>query len=207
MSEANKTGAAERGNVYALLATVFRRPLDAAQLDRLRSPALLDAMRSEGINPGEEFVSGDPKTILDCLAIDYTQLFHTSADRMLPYEGFQTGKNHQLMGPMSHSVREFLAEAGYIVAPDSGEFPDHISVELAFMSELAHREAEATRQDDGRTAERAALFQRRFLNEHLGRWAVAFANKVENAATTPFYRGMAALLAGFIADEQDRAAN
>jgi TorA maturation chaperone TorD len=98
-------------------------------------------------------------------------------------------------------VRDFLAQAGYVVLPESGELPDHISVELAFMSELAQREAEAARAGDRKTAECAASLQRRFMDEHLGRWAGCFAGEVRGAASTSFYRSMAALLAGFIANE------
>ena len=201
MSEAVRTEAAERAHVYALLATVFRCPLDGPQLERLRTPSLLGAMVDAGIDPGEDFVSGEANIVLDRLAIDYTQLFHMSANRIIPYEGLQTGKNNQLMGAAAHSVRDFLAQAGYAILPESGELPDHISVELVFMSELAHREAEAALAGDRETAEYAVALQRRFLDEHLGRWAGRFAGKVRSAASTPFYRGMAALLAGLIADE------
>ncbi len=201
MSAALKTEAAERGHLYALLATVFRRPLDASQLERLRSPAVLGAMRAAGLDLGEDFVSEDAKCVLDRLAVDYTQLFHTAANRVVPYEGIQTGKSDQLMGPAAHSVRAFLSEAGYVLAPESGELPDHVSVELAFMSDLAHREAEAIGQGDRERAERAAMLQRRFFAEHLGRWIDTFAGRVRDAATTAFYRSMATLLAQFVADE------
>ena len=54
---------------------------------------------------------------------------------------------------------------------------------------------------DQATAARAASLQRRFLAEHLGRWVGRFASQVQNAATTQFYRGMAALLADFVGEE------
>lgn len=201
MSDAVKTEAAERAHIYGLLATVFRRPLDGSQLDHLRTPGLLGALVDAGIDPGEDFAKGEANTLLDCLAIDYTELFHVSADRIVPYEGIQIGKTDQLMGAAAHSVRDFLAQAGYAAPPESGELPDHISVELAFMSELALREAEAAQADDRETAEYAASLQRRFLDEHLGRWAGRFADEVGGAAGTSFYRSMAALLAWLIADE------
>ncbi len=201
MSETTKAEAAERGNLYSLLATVFRRPLDAAQLDRLRSPELLEAMRDADLSPGDEFMAGDTHTVLERLAVDYTQLFHIGADRVLPYEGIQVGQSDRLVGPSAGSVRNFLSEAGYQMAPESGELPDHISVELALMADLAHREAEARAQGDRETGERAALLQRRFLDEHLGRWGINFADQVRDAATTRFYRSMGMLLAQFVSEE------
>jgi TorA maturation chaperone TorD len=201
MTQIIDTAAVERGQLYALLATVFRRPLDAAQLEWLRSPAMLAAMASAGADPGSDFAEGEAKLILHRLAIDYTQLFHTPADRIAPYEGMQTGAADHLMGEAAHAVRSFLADVGYVVLPEGGELPDHISVELAFMSELARHEAEAMEAGDDATIERAVALQRQFLSQHLGRWAEAFAGKVEQAADTRFYSAMAGLLAGFIADE------
>ncbi len=110
------------------------------------------------------------------------------------------------MGEAAHAVRAFLADAGYVVLPVSGELPDHISVELAFMSELARREDEAMEAGDDAMAERAIALQRRFLAQHLGHWAEKFAREVEQAADAQFYRAVARLLAGFIADESCREA-
>ena len=105
------------------------------------------------------------------------------------------------MGAAAEEVRRFMAEAGFAVPPETGELPDHISVELTFMAELARREAKALEADDHKTAEFAASLQRRFLTTHLGRWAERFARKVWDRATTPFYAAMAELLSGHIADE------
>jgi TorA maturation chaperone TorD len=202
VTAANGTEAAERSQVYALLATAFRRPIDRGQLQRLRAPAILGAMAAAGIDLGTEFAEADPETILDRLAIDFTQLFHAPADRIIPYEGLQTAKDDRLMGGAAHAVQHFMADVGFAVVPESGEYPDHISVELAFMSELARRQADAEQSGDAGTAERAAALQRRFLAAHLGRWAAGFAARVQQTAATPFYRGMAGALEAFIAQEQ-----
>jgi len=193
--------AALRGNLYELLSTVFRRPLDARRLERLRAPEMLAAMAAAGVDPGEDFIGGDSDTVLDQLAIDYTQLFHGPMDRIAPYESLQLGNGDELMGAPAGEVCRFMAEVGFSVAPETGELPDHISVELAFMGELAHREAEALEADDQKTAALAVSLQRRFLAAHLGRWAEPFAGKVSERAATPFYAAVAGLLRGFIADE------
>jgi TorA maturation chaperone TorD len=201
MSDAAIT-AAERGHVYDLLSTVFRRPLDARRLERLRAPEMLAAMSAASIDPGDDFVGGDSKTVLDRLAIDYTQLFHGPMDRIAPYESIQLGNGDELMGAPAGEVCRFMAEVGFAVAPETGELPDHISVELAFMGELAHREAAAFATDDHETAELAASLQSRFLAAHLGRWTEHFARKVMDRAATRFYAAVAELLAGFIAEER-----
>jgi TorA-specific chaperone len=194
--------AAARGQLYDLLATVFRRPLDAHRLERLRAPEMLAAMAAAAIDPGEDFINGDGEALRDRLAIDYTQLFHGPVERISPYECIQLGDGDELMGAAADEVRQFMAEVGFAVPPESGELPDHISVELAFMAELARREAEALEADDRKTAEFTESLQRRFLAAHLGRWAERFARKVWDRATTPFYAAMAELLSGYIADER-----
>ena len=206
MSAVLDIAAAERGHVYELLCAVFRRPLDARRLERLRAPQMLAAFRAAGIDPGENFARDSTQTLLDRLAIDYTQLFHGPGGRIAPYESIQTGDGPDLMGEAARDVRRFMAEVGFTVAPESGELPDHISVELAFMAELVRRETEAAHAGDAATAAFAASLQRRFLAEHLGRWAGPFAHKVKARATTPFYAAMADLLAGFIDDEKTELA-
>ncbi len=194
--------AAARGELNELLATVFRRPLDARRLERLRAPEMLAAMSAAAIDPGEDFISGDGEVLLDRLAIDYTQLFHGPMEHIAPYESIQLGDGDELMGAAAGEVRRFMAEVGFAVPPESGELPDHISVELTFMGELARREAEALEADDRKAAEFAASLECRFLVEHLGRWAERFARKVWDRATTPFYAAMAELLSGYIAAER-----
>jgi TorA maturation chaperone TorD len=181
---------AARGHVYDLLVTVFRRPLDAGQLNRLRAPEMLAAMEAAGIDPGDDFISGDSEVLLDRLAIDYTQLFNDPVERIAPYECIQRGDGGDLMGDAADEVRRFMAEVGFSVPPESGEMPDHISVELAFMGELARREAAAIEAGDQKMVELAASLQRRFMAAHLGQWAERFARKVWRRATTPFYAAM-----------------
>jgi TorA maturation chaperone TorD len=194
--------AAARAHLFDLLATVYRRPLDARRLELLRAPEMLAAMSAAAIDPGDDFINGDRETLLDRLAIDYTQLFHGPVERISPYECIQIGDGEDLMGAAAGEVRRFMAEVGFSVPPETGELPDHISVELAFMAELARREAEALEADDGKTAEFVAALECRFLTAHLGRWAERFARKVWDRAATPFYAAMAELLSGYIADER-----
>jgi TorA maturation chaperone TorD len=197
--------ATARGHVYEMLATVFRRPLDAQRLKSFRTAEMLAAMSATGNDPGDDFINGDDGVLLDRLAIDFTQLFHGPGERIAPYEGIQLGDSEELMGTATNEVRRFMAEVGFIVPRENGELPDHISVELTFMAELARREAEALEAGDDKTAKLAASLERRFLTAHLGRWAEGFAREIKKTAETPFYRAMAELLADFVASEQDAA--
>ena len=89
--------AAARGQLYDLLATVFRRQLDARRLELLRAPEMLAAMSAAAIDPGQDFINGDGEAVLDRLAIDYTQLFHGPVERISPYECIQLGDSEEGM--------------------------------------------------------------------------------------------------------------
>jgi len=195
-----------RGHVYDMLAAIFRRPLDAAQLERLRASEMLAAMSAAEMDPGADFTTSDSRRLLERLAVDYTQLFHGPGEHIAPFESIQLGGEGELMGPAAAAVRGFMAEYGFAVTAEAGELPDHISVELAFMAELARREAAARASGDGYTLDLVIGLQRRFLAEHLGRWADRLARKVRREAETSFYRAMAGLLADFVTAEQEATA-
>ena len=197
--------ATARGYLHDMLAVVFRRPLDATRLESFRNAEMLAAMAAAGINLGKEFAADADCGLLDRLAVDYTQLFHGPGEHIAPYESIQLGAGDELMGPGAGAVRRFMAEHGFSVAAESGEMPDHISVELAFMGELARREARARVAGDRETLDLVTDLQRRFLDEHLGRWVGRLARKIRREAQTPFYREMAKLLDDFVADEQQAA--
>ena len=109
MSGAAAITAAAWAHVYDLFATVFRRPLDASRLERLRTPKMLAAMSAAAIDPGRDFASSDGAALLDRLAIDYAQLFHGPVERISPYECIQLGESEDLMGAAAEEVRRFLA--------------------------------------------------------------------------------------------------
>jgi TorA maturation chaperone TorD len=81
------------------------------------------------------------------------------------------------------------------------EFPDHIAVELEFMSLLllkaAHAGAEAL-QEAREVSEESAT---KFLADHLAAWGRGFADRVEAATEDGFYRFATRLLRGFLLAE------
>jgi DMSO reductase family type II enzyme chaperone len=91
------------------------------------------------------------------------------------------------------------------VANTAAERPDHLGMELEFMSVLAAKEAYALEHqadDDQRTLCRDA--QKKFLREHLARWAPAFARRLTRAATDNTLAALAGFLRDFIVAECER---
>jgi len=99
----------------------------------------------------------------------------------------------------------FYRAFGLEVADGAAERPDHIGLELEFMSVLAAREAYALEQqfdDDLLAVCRDA--QKKFLREHLGRWSPAFARRLARNAIHETLGGFAKFLADFVGAECTR---
>lgn len=189
-----------RAGLYGLLALLFRRPLDATTLHAMQSDELAAALTECGIQI-DELLATDNLDLLELLAVDFTQLFHGPRQHLPPYESVQTGHgDSELYGAVTEQVRRVFEAHGF--EPGSNELPDHLSVELQFMAALA--QAEATAWANGQAAEARALREEQstFLKEHLGCWAPAFGRQVQTRAETRLYRGLGALLAEFVTDDQ-----
>jgi len=186
----------DSAQVYGLLSTIFRRPLEIGQLERLRAPEMLSALEVAGIDPGPDFAAAEITELCERLAIDFSHIFVAPEGKIMPYECIMIGGDSDLRGDITQRVERFMANVGYVVNPQSGEMADHISMELAFMSELAMRRCAG---DD--IAEAASEIQRAFLCQHLARWIGVFARRVKGRAEMAFYASMAEFAAAFIGAE------
>ncbi len=95
----------------------------------------------------------------------------------------------------------FYEAFGFKLAGRQKEFPDHIAIELEFLSLLLLKScyARAEGQEEARAiCEEAAG---KFLADHLGAWGGAFADRVEATTEDDFYRFSARLFRGFILAE------
>jgi len=99
----------------------------------------------------------------------------------------------------------FYRAFGLEVAEDAAERPDHLGMELEFMSVLAAKEAYAYEHqldDDQRVLCRDA--QKKFLREHLSRWAPAFARRLARAAADKTLAALAEFTRDFVAADCSR---
>jgi TorA maturation chaperone TorD len=96
------------------------------------------------------------------------------------------------------AVMELYREAGFEIAEDFRDLPDHVSVELECLYALLFREAQAGR--DGQTDKQldAKALRRRLLQDHLAGWLAQFTDAVIAQAQTPFYRTLAELTRDYI---------
>jgi TorA maturation chaperone TorD len=98
------------------------------------------------------------------------------------------------------AVVEAYRDGGYSPAGQVGA-PDHVGLELAFLGHLALEEAEASAAGDERRAAASRGRQRRFLRDHLGRWAPVWATALERLARQPFYAALAGVVRDFVLAE------
>jgi DMSO reductase family type II enzyme chaperone len=96
----------------------------------------------------------------------------------------------------------FYRAFGMEVADGAAERPDHLGMELEFMSVLAAREAYAhEHQLDNEAVAVCRDAQKKFLREHLGRWSPAFARRLARVAVDPALAALAGLLRDFVTAE------
>ena len=131
---------------------------------------------------------------------EHTRLFGVGL-AATPYESEYDPLTLVRKGHCLADLLGFYEAFGFKLANRQKEFPDHIAIELEFLSLLLLKEcyASAEGQEEARAiCEEAAV---KFLADHLGAWGGAFADRVEATTGDDFYRFSARLLRGFILAE------
>jgi TorA maturation chaperone TorD len=114
-----------------------------------------------------------------------------------PYESVWRGEG-KLMGKVTSSVLRTYNEAGMELASGTTEPPDHVGVELSYLSYLCSKEADAHRSCDSTEMARYSRMQYDFLRQHVVRWVPSFCQHIARADTTGFYQGIAILTREFL---------
>jgi TorA maturation chaperone TorD len=195
---------AARADVCRLLAACYYQPGTEFAEEKifdtmLAAAAAVDPAMAAAVHRlGAAFVADD----LQSLLVDYTRLFlgpaHTLAQ---PYGSVWMDARQALMQESTLALTALYEEGGFEVADDFRDLPDHIAAELEFLYLLLFRRAEAARNADAAAAAWLDALQRRFLDEHLGRWAPPFTAAVREGAQSAFYRELAALTDAFVRRE------
>lgn len=134
------------------------------------------------------------------LAIEYTRLFRGPVKaEVYPYESIYV--DGEIMGPSTLEVVKRYAEAGLASADSFKDLPDHISAELEFLYSLCTLQHHFLEEGDLDEAQRLERLRRSFLQDHLARWAPAFAEGVVRNTTSPFYYSSATIIKQFLKTE------
>ncbi|MEE8350616.1 MAG: molecular chaperone TorD family protein [Rhodospirillales bacterium] len=195
--------AIERSRLYDLLATVFRHEPSPEFLSHLKAPEMADALSNAGIDLGEELEAEKFADLAEALAIEYTRLFFGPGKHISPHESVQLKRGSGILwGAETSAVHSIYHAAGFELGESETNIPDHLSVELNFLSLLASQESQAWADQDLDCAAESLHLQHDFISQHLGKWAAAFCAKVTEEAEFAFYPAFADLLRGYLSGEK-----
>ncbi|MBI4575204.1 MAG: molecular chaperone TorD family protein [Planctomycetes bacterium] len=200
-----------RSGVLAFLAQALRYPTPGL-LEELRSgparagldasvtaldPASTTALEAARYAVARALTEAGPHGMLEA----YVHTFgHSVRSTFPPYELEYGGVESDDVPRELGALVGFYRAWGLQPSLRAGDRPDHVAAECEFAHYLAWREAEARARDgEGRFAE-VREARRRFLGEHLGRWAPALGRKLAGGARAP-YDALGTLLAEAVRDE------
>jgi len=161
-----------------------------------------NALIEQGVAEADGYLSDPANSSLDAfetLHWDYTRLC-VGPNRLAapPWESAYLNPDRLLFQQETLEVRAAYLEYCFIAPEFPHEPDDHIGFELDFMQQTSQLAAARAEQGDGDGLVAVCRDQLRFLDQHLLKWAPAFAADIVANAQTGFYRGMARVLEGFL---------
>lgn len=132
----------------------------------------------------------------------HLRLFPPIASQDAPgYETAYRGDDLFRQVDLLADIAGFYRAHGFEAGGAEHERPDHIVVELEFMSLVCRKEAHALLHLGPDQVEVCAATRRAFLRDHLGCWAPAFAARVEAVSTHPWYTAVGSLVAAVVTSD------
>jgi TorA maturation chaperone TorD len=207
-----------RAGMYSFLANLFNQRPDLELVERLceLGPDGFDTVTDEedvspeierGLQEMASYISATEEMqigeVEQDLAVDWTRLFRGVSPGYgppPPYEGvYSEGASNpsEVLQAIMRTYHEYSVD----VDEEAGNRPDYIGIELDFLRHLCQSEAEAWAQGQERAALDHRAAQRKFLVNHLGRWAEKFCQHAVEEAKTDFYRGFIRLTQGVLKEQ------
>lgn len=138
------------------------------------------------------------------LQIEYTYLFINAIPHVPapPYASAYTNLG-SLMGKAAEEALQAYHTLGLSLSEDFHDLPDHLAVELEFLSWLEGKELEAKEQREPHKEEIFKREKEAFWVQQLKPWLPEFLRRVKEAARIPFYRELAILTKIFMQNIQE----
>lgn len=200
---------AARADLSRLLAACYYQPAPEFAEERLfdslaRAAAAVEPALAE---QAERLAAAFADADLQSLLIDYTRLFLGPGSAVAhPYESVWLPGRAMADANSAPGITRLYHEAGFELAEDFHDLPDHIAAELEFLYALLFRETAARARGDAGAAREARALRRRLIGEHLGRWIEPFADAVDRGAQSAFYPALVTLTRRHLALEASDAA-
>ncbi|MCC7360712.1 MAG: molecular chaperone TorD family protein [Anaerolineales bacterium] len=149
----------------------------------------------------DSHLAGDAAAGFAAVRADFTRLFE-GPGRVLaaPWESVQRNGDHLLFQTETLQVRTWYRRFGLQLTRLHQEPDDHVGLELAFVSHLAQLALAAHAAGDAARWAELIEAQAVFLRTHPQRWVPAWSALVITEARTDYYRGLAHLAGGVLAE-------
>ncbi|MCE5263723.1 MAG: molecular chaperone TorD family protein [Deltaproteobacteria bacterium] len=151
----------------------------------------LQSLRQEYGDPGI-----DPAALLLEIEKDYTRMCFASKPRLV-YLFESVYKEGKLYDESTFRIARLYYDAGLKMEEAFTLPPDHIAVELEFLSFLNFKQAEAIRSGDRKIEDYAIELQKKVLEEHLCGFALSLSERLGAHARTNFFRTVAGVMQAF----------
>lgn len=197
----NKCTTAIREDIYRLLAACYYSPTTGFIEENCCSSlaTLLKGSASDAAAFADEATSVLKTTTAEALSVEHARLFIGPFQLVAPpYGSIFLDETKTVMGDSTAKVAAFYHNCGLQLAEDFHELPDHIAVELEFISFLAFKQREAEVSGDSNEVARITSLQQEFLGRFLMPWLEPFTSAIINDAEAPFYQAIARCTAAFI---------
>jgi len=189
-----------RMTVYSLLARALNYPgeelvesLTIGEFAAKLAGALdaLGLIGSPDVEPSLKTAYAKPdqnkKELLLDLEKDYTWMCFASKPRQV-YLFESVYREGKLIQESTFQIARLYHEAGLKLSEDFKLPPDHVAVELEFMAYLCFNEINGIKNNDQKIESYARDLQKKVLEEHLRKFGLFLAERLEQHAKTTFYK-------------------
>lgn len=187
-----------RSETYRRLATRFHRQTQQHGGSRIgmQEREWDDLLTYWGVDPQEWNTAVDD----DVLAHEYERLFAHRNTILCPiyeaeYDSHRATSQPSTLADIMGFYRAFGVEVAI------GDRPDHLAIELEFMSLLSLKEALALSEELHEQAEICRSAQRQFLTDHLGRWVGVFVKTLLRHCKLPYFVLSGQVLRKFVSSD------
>lgn len=194
----------KRSAIYKLLSGAFLYPDEDLYVTAREVPGETPlSSGGDGLQRVQDGLSAlremlESKTLKE-MQLEHQRVFgHTISKEYPPYET-QYGSSH-----LFQQVQELADASGFYMAfglevsDEAKERPDHIGIQLEFMHFLTFKEAYAAEHHGQEEIDICRDAQRKFVGEHLGRWAPLFCKLLMDRIGDGFYRRLASVTSDFM---------
>ncbi len=181
-------------NIYFWMSKALDYPDEALAEDLLDNP-IMKNLPQERYQAFREYLAAFDT--IDALLLDlqkeYTHMCHVSKPRLVPlFESVY--KEGKLFQDSTFQIARLYDEAGLKPGSEFKLPPDHIALELEFMSYLIYQEMEALKSGNTDNEQMALRLQEETLSRHLSHFGLSVADRLSKHARSPFYQGMGDML-------------